>query len=98
MYNFFIPEIGYLCHWHVNYVCLNGFFIFLKFLKFMANASDFHSKDVIKRTSSQNLLLMQLISNWALSHTVEKLIMLVISNWHHIAHSSDFEITHWITP
>ena len=70
----------------------------LKFLKFMANASDFQSKDVLKRTSSQNLLLTQLISNWALSHTVQRLIMLVISNWHHIAHSSDFETTHWITP
>ena len=52
----------------------------LKFLKFILNTTDFHSKDVLKRTSSQNLLLMQLISNWALYHTIERLTMLVISN------------------
>ena len=47
------------------------------------------------KISSQKTFL---ISIWTMCHTVQEVIVLVISNWHRALHWTDFEITSAITP
>lgn len=96
-----IPVIGQLRHSCVNCMLFNGFLhiVFLLFVRLVKHTTDFCTQRMFSKSSqSRNLLLIRLISNWTSCHTIQRVIILVISNRTRAARLSNFEITHSITP
>ena len=53
---------------------------------------------IMKSTTKFVIDMINYISNWTSNHTIQRGIVLIISNWHRTLRLSDFEITRMITP
>ena len=97
-----IPVIGYPRDFHVNYTPFKGFlrnvwFSFQNLPKALLTFSP-------KRDSQKTFLILKFFvdtisnSDWTSCHTIQGVIVLIISNRPRASRSSDFEITRMITP
>ena len=96
------PVIGYPRDFHVNYARFNGFLANVFYSS--QNLGKALRTFSLKRSSWKTFLIPKFvidtinISNWTSCCTIQGVIVLVFSNWPYALHSSDFEITHTITP
>ena len=97
-----IPVIGYPRDFHVNYTRFKGFhrnvwFSFQNLPKPLLTFSP-------ERNSQKTFLILKFVtdtisnSDWTSCHTIQGVIVLIISNRPRASRSSDFEITRVITP
>ena len=81
-----IPVIGHLRHSCVNYMHFNGFIrnVFLVFVRLLAHTTDFCTQRRFSKSSYLEICkLIRLISNWTSCRTIQRVIVLVISNRTH---------------